>query len=63
MTSQILFTLATLLLCTDLEALVFNDGQLELETPGHTYVLPKEKVRALRDALNKPEIVRILEQD
>lgn len=63
MTSQMLFTLATLLFCTDLEALLFNNGCMELEVSGHTYLLPKEKVCALRDMLNKPEIVRILEQD
>lgn len=60
---QVLFTLATLLLCTDLEALIFNDGQLELEAPGHNYLVSKEQVRRLRDALNQPEITRILEQD
>lgn len=61
--SQVLFTLATLLLCTDLEALLFCDGQMELETPDHTYILQKEQVRRLRDALITPEITRILEQD
>lgn len=60
--SQVLFTLATLLLCTDLEALLFNDGCLELEAPGHNYILPKEKVRKLREMLNRPEIVRLLEE-
>lgn len=59
----LLFTVATLLLTGDLEALIFNDGQMELEAPGHTYILPKEQVRKLRNALNSPEVVKILEQD
>lgn len=61
--SQVLFTLATLLLCTDLEALIFNDGQMELEAPDRNYILSKEQVRKLRNVLNSPEIAAILEQD
>lgn len=63
MTSQLLFTLATLLLATDFEALIFNDGCMELEVSGTMYLLPKEKVCALREMLNQPKVVCVLEQE
>ena len=69
--SQILFTIETLLLTDNCEALFFNDGQLELEDPMRNFIddstLPhfsyvKAQVRNLRALLNKPEVVAILEQ-
>lgn len=72
MTSQLLFTIATLLLSANCDCLFFNDGHLELENPMRNFsndpTLPhfsyaKAQVRELRDLLNKPEVVAVLEQD
>lgn len=58
-----LMTVATLLLASDFECLIFNDGSAELEINSTSRVLDKEQVRRLRDTLNSPEITAILEQN
>lgn len=72
MTSQILFTITTLLLSMDCEALFFNDGHMELADHQRNYeetnstlplfLLDRDQVNKLRTLLNKPEVVRVLEQ-
>jgi hypothetical protein len=69
---MILFSLATLLITANCEALFFNDGHLELEDPACNFgeedsTLPHfsftlEQVRALRNFLNSSEITALLEQ-
>jgi hypothetical protein len=71
MTSQILFTIATLLLSADCEALFFNDGHLEIENPLCNFeedstlprsVLMPEQARNLYKLFNRPEIQAFFEQ-
>lgn len=71
MTSQILFTISTVLLSADCEALLFNDGHGEIENPMRNFeedstlpcsVYSRNQLRNLRDWLNKPEVVAVLEQ-
>jgi hypothetical protein len=69
---MVLFTLATLLIAANCEALFFNDGHLELEDPMRNFeeedsTLPHfsfdiEQVRKWRDLLNSPEVTTLLEQ-
>jgi hypothetical protein len=71
MPHNILCTISTLLLSDHCEALAWNDGHIELEDPARNFTddstLPRftfdlNQARELRNWLNKPEIVRILEQ-
>ena len=63
-TSQFLFTLATMFLATDCEALFWNDGSLELENKENdSTFFSRDQVRKIRDTLNRSDISAILDQD
>lgn len=69
---MVLFTLITLYLAANCEALFFNDGHMEIEDPLRNFeendsTLPHfsfdlDQVRALRNLLNSPEVTALLDQ-
>jgi hypothetical protein len=69
---MVLFTIATILLAANCEALLFNDGHMEVEDPMINFeendsILPHfsfdlEQVRKWRNMLNSPEVTALLEQ-